>query len=212
MLLARFLAPSLIVVSAVALLNACGESQAGSSGGFSGVFTSVEEDSIALEFKSNGTVTARMGSEQGQPGTFAVDGEKVVVDFQGQRTVFIRDGDCIEDAQHVFGKMCKGGQAGAARNVSTRDLSKMRTGTWVATNADGKFTLDFQAGERFTFSFAPAAGSSLGDQPQSMEGTYQAEGDTLYTTLADGMPMVLKYVNESFESTSFGLPMTFVRK
>ena len=212
MSLARTLVTPLALACAVLCLTACDESQAGSSGGISGLFTSVDEESSALDFKSNGTVVARMAGEEGRPGTYSVDGEKVVIDFQGTRTTFIRDGDCIEDAQHVFGKLCKGGKAGAAQNVSTRDLSKMGTGTWVATNADGTFTIDFKAGERFAFSFAPAAGSSMGDQPQAVEGTYHTEGDTLYATLPDGVPLVLKFVNDSFESMSFGLPMKFARK
>jgi len=189
-----------------------GSGGSGSSSGFSGVFTSVDSDEVKLEFKSGGTVVASMGNEQGKPGTFTLDGEKVIVDFGGQKTVFIRDGDCIEDAQQFFGKMCKGGKAGAASNVSTRDLASMREGTWIASNADGEFTIDFKPGEKFTFSFVPVAGSQMGDKPFTKEGTYVAEGDTLYTTLDHSNSMVLKFVNNAYESMAFGLPMKFVKR
>jgi hypothetical protein len=203
----------------IASLASCGGSDSGSgpggsgsSGGFSGVFTSVDSDEIRFEFKSGGTVVASMGDEQGKPGTFTLDGEKVIVDFGGQKTTFIRDGDCLTDAQNLFGTMCKGGKAGAASNVSTRDLTNMREGTWVATNADGEFTIAFKPGEKFTFSFVPVAGSQLGDKPMTREGTYVVEGDTLYTTLDDSTPMVLKFVNNAYESMAFGLPMKFTKR
>jgi len=205
----NLVAPLLLACALVPV--ACGESKAGPGGGFSGVYTSVDEDAIALEFQPDGTVFSRMGGEQSPPGTFTLDGEKVVVDFNGQRMTFVRDGDCIEDAQRVFGKLCKGGKAGAVRNVSTRDLSSMRSGTWVAANADGEFEIEFQAGEKLRFTFAPAAGNPGDNEPQAMEGTYVVKGDTLYVDLADGTPVVLQFVNDSYESTAFGLPMKFVR-
>jgi len=215
----RSIVAVLVLLFSIASLASCGGSESGSSSGgsssssgFSGVFTSVDSDEIKLEFKSGGAVVATMGDEQGKPGTFTLDGEKVIVDFGGQQTTFIRDGDCIEDAQRLFGKMCKGGKAGAAANVTTRDLSNMQEGTWVATNADGEFKIEFKPGEKFTFSFVPVAGSQLGDKPQTMEGTYVVEGDTLFTTLADSTPMVLKFVNNGYESTAFGLPMRFVKR
>ena len=215
----RSIVAALVLPFSIACLASCGGSDSGSgsggsssSGGFSGVFTSVDSDGIKLEFKSGGTVVATMGDEQGKPGTFTLDGEKVIVDFGGQQTTFIRDGDCIEDAQRLFGKMCKGGKAGAASNVSTRDLASMREGTWIATNADGEFKIEFKPGEKFTFSFVPVAGSQMGDKPFTMEGTYVVEGDTLYTTLDHSKSMVLKYVNNSYESMAFGLPMKFVKR
>lgn len=208
-LIRTYVAP--LFLATVSLVS-CSDSSSAAGGGFRGVFTSVDSDEIKLEFESGGAVVARMGGERGQRGTFTIDGEKVIVDFDGQKTTFIRDGDCIEDAQHVFGKMCKGGKAGAARNVSTRDLSSMRTGTWVATNADGEFKIDFKPGEKLTFSFVPVAGSQMGDKPLAMEGTYVVEGDTLHTQLSDSTPMVLKFVNNAYESMAFGLPMKFERR
>ena len=86
MQLARTLFVPLAALTSVFALASCGESTAGSGGGFSGVFTSVDSDEIAFEFKHDGTVVARMAGEQGQPGTFTLDGEKILVDFDGQRT------------------------------------------------------------------------------------------------------------------------------
>jgi hypothetical protein len=189
-------------------LAGCGDPASGAGpGGVSGVYTSVDTDEIQIEFESDGTVVASMGGERGQPGTYTVDGEKVVVVFEGQSITFIRDGNCIEDAQHLFGRMCKGGRAGDAANVSTR-APPDTTGTWSATNPDGEFVLAFQPGNALRFTATPSDGS----QPHSAEGKYVLEGDTLHATLADGTPMVLKWVNSTYESTAFGPPMKFTRK
>ncbi len=189
-------------------LAGCGDSgSGGGSGGVTGTYTSVETDEIELEFKSGGTVVASMGGEQGQPGTYTVDGEKIVVVFNGQEITFIRDGDCILDNQHMFGRMCKGGRAGAAANVSRR-TPPATTGRWVATNQDGEFVLEFKPDSTFAFSVTPPGAG----QPQSTQGKFTIEGDTLFMTLEDSTPMVLKWVNETYESTAFGLPMRFTKK
>jgi len=199
----------LIACAIGALPPGCGGSSGG--GGIAGAYTSVETAEIKAEFRAGGTVVFSMGDEQGQPGKYTVDGEKIVVDFNGQKLTFIRDGDCIEDQQRVFGKLCKGGAAGAAANVSTRTPAPT-TGTWAATNADGTFTLAFKSGDQFTFSMTPANGSQMGDQPMTKDGGFELEGDTLYAELADSTPMVLKWVNGAYESTAFGLPMKFTKK
>lgn len=85
-------------------------------------------------------------------GTYAVDGEKLIVTVDAQQHIFIRDGNCIEDRLNVFGKLCKGGKTGEAANVSTRNV------------------------------------------------------------LVQGALLVLKFVNDGYESTSFGLLMNFVRQ
>lgn len=205
----RPLVTTLLVCALHGPLSGCGGGSGG--GGVSGSYTSVDVAEVGAEFRSDGTVVFSMGGERGQPGTYTVDGEKILVDFNGQKLTFVRDGDCIEDLQRMFGKLCKGGAAGAARNVSTRTPAPT-TGTWAATNADGTFTLALQSGGKLTFSMTPAAGSQMGDKPMSTEGTFELEGDTLFVSLADGAPMVLKWVNGAYESSAFGLPMRFMRK
>lgn len=199
---------SLILACAVISLTGCGGS---GSGGVSGVYASVDNAEITIEFKSGGTVVASMGGEKGQPGTWTLDGEKIIVDFGGQKMTFIRDGDCIKDNQNMFGQMCKGGAAGAAKNVSTR-TPPATTGTWSATNADGTFTIEFQPGDKFAFAFTPVPGSQMGDKPFTKPGKFEMEGDVLYTRLDDSTPMVLKWVNGAYESSAFGIPMKFTKK
>jgi hypothetical protein len=178
----------------------------GSGPEFSGTYVSVDAAELTAQFKSDGTVVFTMGSEQGAPGTYSVEGEKIIVNMEGQLTTFIRDGDCIRDNQDFFGTLCKGGKEGAATNVSTREIPAP-AGTWSATNADGEFTIEFKAGGAMSMNARLADGST-----QSTDGRFEVEGDTVYITLADSTPMVLKFVNNSYESSSFGLPMTFTRK
>lgn len=190
------------------VLAGCGEgASAPGSGSVSGVYTSVDTDEIQLEFESDGTVVASMGGDQGEPGTYTVDGEKIVVVLDGQSITFIRDGSCIEDAQSLFGRMCKGGRAGETASVSTRTPPDT-TGTWSATNQDGEFVLEFQSGNALRFSATPSDGA----QPVTREGKFVLEGATLHATLADSTPMVLTWVNSTYESTAFGLPMTFTKR
>ncbi len=190
--------------------NGGSEGSGGAGGGVTGVYTAVDNAEIKLEFKSDGAVVASMGGEQGQPGTYTIDGEKIIVDFNGQKTTFIRDGDCIEDLQHMFGKMCKGGAAGAKANVSTR-TPPPTSGTWVAVNEDGEFTIEFRTGNKLAMTMKPSA-AVPGGKPETQDGTYTLEGDTMYITLANSTPVVLKWVNGAYESTAFGLPMNFTRK
>ena len=191
---------------ALLLLQACGS--AGSNSGVDGEYTSANDDEVTLEFKSGGNVAASLGDGPGSSsGTFTVEGEKVVVNIDGMDYMFIRDGDCIRDQNDVFGKLCKGGKAGEAANVSTRNVPATPSGNYVATNADGEFRLEFKPGNTLTMVATPAGG-----QPETLDGSFTVEGDVIFATLPQGVPLVLKYVNETYESTSFGPLMTFVRR
>jgi hypothetical protein len=177
----------------------------GSVSGFSGVYTSVEDDDLSMEFKSGGIVVFTAGDLGSSDGTFTVDGEKVLVTVNGVEHTMIRDGDCIEDRLHVFGKLCKGGKAGASSNISTRNVPTAPSGIYIAKNEDGEFKIEFKPGNTFTFTATPAGGG----RPEVADATFIAEGDTIHATLPQGVPMVLNFVNNTYESTSFGLPMTF---
>jgi hypothetical protein len=202
----RHCAASGPIVGFALLLQACGG--AGSNSGVDGEYTSVNDDEVTLEFKSGGNVAASLGDAPGSSsGTFTVDGEKVVVNIDGMDYMFIRDGDCIRDQNDVFGKLCKGGQAGEAANVSTRNVPTTPSGTYVATSADGEFRLDFKPGNKVTMIATPPGG-----QPETLDGSFTMEGDVIYATLPQGVPLVLKFVNDTYESTSFGTPMTFVKR
>jgi hypothetical protein len=49
-------------------------------------------------------------------------------------------------------------------------------------------------------------------KPETVDGSFVIEGDTIYLALANGTPVVLKWVNGAYESTAFGLPMKFVKQ
>jgi hypothetical protein len=186
----------------------CGRSSSGAGpSDVSGTYSSIDDEELQIEFRPGNTVVAVMGGEEGDPGTYTIEGEKVLVTFNGQQITFIRDGSCIEDVQKMFGRMCKGGRAGNAANVSTR-TAPVTTGAWEATNQDGAFLIEFQSGTALRLS----ASMSDGSQSKTSEGRFSVEGDTLYATLADSTPMVLQWVNNGYESTAFGLPMRFTRK
>jgi hypothetical protein len=197
----------LIVAFAPVAAQACGGSGADSGSGVTGAYTSVTDEALRIEFGSGGRVTLVAAGLGSSSATFTVDGEKVIVSVDGQDHTFIRDGDCIEDQLSVFGKLCKGGQAGEAANVTTRDVPTTPTGSYVATNSDGEFRLEFKPGNRLTLTATPAGG-----QPDAQDGSFTIEGDVIYATLPQGVPLVLKFVNDGYESTSFGLPMRFVRQ
>ena len=50
-----------------------------------------------------------------------------------------------------------------------------------------------------------------GGQPLVQDGSFTMEGDAIYATLPGGEPLVLKFVNDGYESTSFGLPLRFAK-
>ena len=79
-------------------------------------------------------------------------------------------------------------------------------GTWVATTPAAQYKLTFDAGNAVTLDFDPyiAIGSSE-------DGTFRAEGDLVYIDL-HVQPMVLKSVNDTYESTSPGTMLTFIKQ
>jgi hypothetical protein len=194
-----------LVIGSASLLQACGS---GGGSGAGGTYASVASEELTLELKSGGTAVMSAAGLGASSGTYTVDGEKLIVTINNQSHTFIRDGNCIQDQLNVFGKMCKGGRAGEASNVSTRSVPTAPSGTWVATNADGEFKLEFKAGNRLALTATPAGGGA----PDTREGTFTIEGDNIYATLSEGVPMVLKFVNNAYESTAFGLPMRFVKQ
>ncbi len=209
--IAGTLFPIIFASLAGTFLPGCSKSESGggpdsgSSPGISGIYTSVDSDGTTIEFKS-GAVIISMDDQQGAPGTYTVDGEKIIADMRGQKITFIRDGACIDDYQQMLGRLCKGGRSGAAANVSTRNVPTTPTGTYVATNADGVFKIEFKPGNKFTLSIKPVIGN-----PETQEATFTVEADTIYANMPQ-TPMVLKFVNDTYESTSFGLPMKFVKQ
>jgi hypothetical protein len=187
-------------------LAACGGG-GGSGSGPDGKYVSVSSDSLIMELGSGGQVTMTAVGVGSSKGTWTVDGEKIIVTLEGQAHTLIKDGDCLRDQQDVFGKMCKGGKAGAAANVSTREVPAAPSGTWLASSADGQFKLEFGSGNTVTLTATPPSGA-----PDTRSGSYKVEGDEVYITLAQGEPLVLKFVNNSYESTSFGFPMKFTKQ
>ena len=186
-----------------------GDGSSGGSGsaGVTGTYSAVNGDPIALEFKAGGIVSMAASGLGASSGTYNVDGEKLIVSVDGQTHTFIRDGNCIEEPRQIFGKLCKGGKSGEISNVSTRNVPTTPAGIYVATNADGEFRLEFKPGNRLALTMTPPGG-----RPDTQEGSFTIEGDAIYATLAQATPMVLKFVNNTYESTAFGLPMRFVRQ
>ncbi|HEX5070516.1 MAG TPA: hypothetical protein VFV78_09910 [Vicinamibacterales bacterium] len=210
----RFAAAAPAVVLVATTIAACGgggstDSAASSSTSAAGVYTSVNDDGlVSFDFKSNGVVTMaapKMGASS--TGSYTIDGEKLVVTLDGRQHTFVRDGKCIEEPQHIFGKLCQGGAAGAASNVSTKKAPVV-TGTWAGSNADGDFKIDFKSATQLTFTGTMAGGGKT----SSEDGTFVVEGDRVNVTLAQGMPLILQFVNDSYETTSLGLPLKFTRK
>ena len=199
----RFLA-----VLCAGLLPACGGSDSGSGegSGTGGRYSSVGTDGMTFELKPGGVVEMSAAGLGSSRGTYTLDGEKILVSIDNQTHTFIRDGSCIQDQRNMFGKLCLGGRAGEAANVSTRSMPT--DGIYVATNADGTFRLELKPGNTLSLSITPASGN-----PETREGTYVVEGDNMHVRLgAEGEPMVLLYVNGTFESSAFGLPMKFVKQ
>lgn len=198
-----------------AFLPACGKSGSGSDSGAGSAsssgetYTSVGNDGLTMELKPDGTIAMSAPGVGASSATYVVDGEKIIVTLpdQAMKPVLIRDGNCIEDNLHIFGRLCKGGKAGEAANVSTRNVPATPSGTYIATNADGEFRLEFKPDNKLTLSLTPPGGA-----PVSKEGSFTIEGDNVYATLDQSEPLVLKYVNDGYESSSFGLPMRFVKQ
>jgi len=184
------------------LLPACG----GSDSGIGGTYTAVEGEPVSIELKTGGTVAMSAAGVGSSSGTYTVSGERIVITLDGQPHNFIRDGNCIQDDLGMFGKLCMGGKPGEASNVTTRSVPTTPAGAYKASNADGEFRLEFKPGNTLTLTATPAGG-----QPVVQDGSFTIEGDVIYVTLPGGEPLVLKFVNDGYESTSFGLPLRFVK-
>ena len=201
---------ALLIGCAGLVLQACGKSDSGAGGGgagASGAYASVGTDGLTLELTSGGTVTLTAEGLGKSSGTYTVDGEKIIVSIDNQTHTFIRDGNYIEEPRDIIGKLCKGGKAGEASNVSTRNVPTAPTGTYVTTNADGEFKIEFKPGNTLILTFAPTGGA-----PESHDATFTIEGDKLYATLPQSTPMILTFVNNAYETTSLGPPMRFVKQ
>ena len=61
-------------------------------------------------------------------------------------------------------------------------------------------------GNKVTLSATPPGG-----KPDVSEGTYTVEGSVITATVHQE-PLVLTYVNNAYESTSFGFPLRFVKQ
>lgn len=184
---------------------ACGGS--GSSSG--GKFTSVAAEGLSLELKPGGVAVFTAQGMGESSGTYTVDGQKIIVTMDGQTHTLIRNGNCLEDQLNVFGRLCIGGKTGEVMSAAPTASSDPAgpTGTWVATTAEGTFRLEFKPGNTLTMTASPTVG-----QPESVEGRFTVEGDEIHATVGQGEPLVLKYVNSAYESTSFGFPMKFVKQ
>ena len=194
-----------LVVGCACLFQACGGS--GSGSGVSGTYAAVGEAPLTMELKSGGAAVLTMAGLGSSSGTYTVDGEKIIVSIDNQQHTFVLDGKCIEEPRQIFGKLCKGGKAGEASNVSTRKVPSAPSGTWVATTPDGEFKIAFKPGNTLTMTMTPPGGA-----PDPVEGTFTLEGDKMYATVGQGTPMVLTFVNNAWESNAFGVPMKFVKQ
>jgi hypothetical protein len=184
-------------------LLACG----GADSGVGGTYAAVGGEPVSIELKSGGSVTLAATGLGSSSGTYTVNGDRIVITVDGQPHNFIRDGNCIQDDLGMFGKLCKGGKAGEASNVTTRSVPATPAGLYHASNADGEFQLEFKPGNTLTLTATPAGG-----QPLVQDGSFTMEGDVIQATLPGGEPLTLKFVNDGYESTSFGLPLRFVRR
>lgn len=186
-----------------------GASGGGASAGLAGVYTALDQEEITIEFKSGGVVVFSAQGMGESAGSYVMDGERIIVTNGNQKTTFIRDGNCIEDNQNNYGKLCKGGKAGEAANVSTRNVPSTPTGIWIANNADGEFKIEFKDGSKLTLAVTPAPG--VPGKPGTLEGKFEVEGDKVHVIIPS-MPMVLKFVNNGYESQAYGLPLKFVKQ
>lgn len=80
------------------------------------------------------------------------------------------------------------------------------TGTWLAVAPASQFSLTFGPGNVVTLDVEPDL--AIGTQES---GTFRTEGDLVYLDLPE-QPMVLKPVNDTYQSTSLGSMLTFARQ
>jgi hypothetical protein len=173
-------------------------------GGVAATYSSVAEDEGVLELKSNGTYVYTFPAAGPTNGTYTMDGEKIILNMNGQILNILKTGNCIQDDKRLLSKMCIGGRAGETADAGAVTPS----GTWRATSPDGDFVLEFKSGNTLSVTLTPTGGA-----PETKEGTYTVEGRTIHARLGPGNdPMVLSFVNDAFETTSFGMAMKFVRQ
>ena len=201
-----------LILAGLSICLACSKSgssggdNAGSGGAGAGTYTAANGDPFSFEFKPGGTVEFNGGPMGTGAGTYTVEGEKLLVTMNGRTYTFIKDGKCIEDNLQVFGRLCIGGASGAAANVSTRS-APVTTGSWKASSSDGEFTLQFTGDNKLTLTLTAPGGA-----PASKTGTFVVDGDVVQVTLEQAEPLTLKWVNDGYETTSFGLPMRFLKQ
>ena len=178
-------------------------------GGSGSTYTSVGDDPGVLELKSGGTFTFNMPGMGATEGTYTVDGEKILLVMNGQTHTLLKTGNCLEDQQMLFSRMCIGGKAGDAANAAAPagPSGEAPSGTWKAMSELGEFTLEFKPGNTVSLSLA-APGAPADTRP----GTYVTEGRAVHVRLDGGEPMVLTFVNGAYETMSFGTAMKFVKQ
>jgi len=199
---------ALIVCSLVACKGSksAATPEAAASGGAAGTYVSVANPELTIVFKPGGDAVLTAAGMGSSKGTYSVEGEKIIATVEGRQYTFIKDGNCIQDLQNVFDKSCIGGARGDAGNVSTHTMPEP-SGTWISSTSDGEFKLTFTGGNKVTLAATPPGGT-----PQVKSGTFAVEGDVVQVTTEQGDPLTLKWVNGSYESTSFGFPMKFVKQ
>ncbi len=210
MLVTRTLPVWSIVIAAI-LLASCGGSRsdqdtnAGASSVPTGRYVSVVNPELSILLKSGGGLELTLAGVGKSTGTYKVDGEKVLLAWEGQQHTLLRNGSCLEDPQELFDKSCIGGAAGEAKNQPTRVITAP-AGTWVAKSSEGDFRIEFLEGNRMSLSATPPGGTA-----DVREGTYTLSGDRIDATV-NMEPVVLRYVNDAWETTSFGFTLRFVKQ
>lgn len=196
-----------LVAAVAASLAGCGGAGSDSAASGVGAYSSVGDEGLVFDFKTGGVVTmSAKALNVASSGTYTVDGDKFLVTIDGQQHTFIRDGKCIEEARQIFGKLCQGGKAGAAANVSTQK-PPVTEGVWVAKNAEGEFRIEFKPGNRVSFS-----GTMPGGRKDTLEGPFVVDGSRVELRLPQFLNINLQFVNGAYETSSLGLPMTFTKQ
>ena len=200
------LARALVVIAAVSSI-ACGSSGSDRSSGGTGSYSSVGDEGLVFDFGAGGVVTmSAKALNVSSKGTYTVDGDKFLVTIDGQQHTFIRDGKCIEEGRKIFGRLCQGGKAGAAANVST-SKPPVTDGVWIAKNADGEFRIEFKPGNRVSFS-----GTMPGGRKDTLDGPFVVDGSRVELRLPQFLNINLQFVNGAYETSSLGLPMKFTKQ
>ncbi len=200
-----------LALGASPLLPGCSGSRSGADGPGdeatvpTGRYVSVWNPELSVVLLPGGGLELAIAGVGKSVGRYRVEGEKVILSWEGQEHTVIRNGSCLEDPQARFDRSCIGGPAGAATNRPTRVIPAPE-GTWSARSSDGDFRIDFLPGNRLRLSATPP-----GEEADIREVEYALAGDRIDATVGVD-PMVLSYVNGAWETTSFGFPLRFVRQ